>query len=109
VEAAFESSTFSPRIERPHNFFNGGQHAPIRSFACVATFSTCEVEGEPTRRSFRSASLRLAPFAVTRLPLVAPLELEMGILGENPQDLEWALREPFNHFVSIDFLFWECL
>jgi hypothetical protein len=29
----------------------------------------------------------------------------MGILGEKPQDLECALREPFNHFVCIRFPF----
>jgi hypothetical protein len=29
----------------------------------------------------------------------------MGILGEERQDLDRALREPFNHFVSIRFSF----
>jgi hypothetical protein len=29
----------------------------------------------------------------TRLPLVATLRLEMGILGEIPEDLEGALKE----------------
>jgi hypothetical protein len=29
----------------------------------------------------------------------------IGGLGETPQDLEWALREVFNHFVSIRFSF----
>jgi hypothetical protein len=28
--------------------------------------------------------------ALTRVPLVAPLGLELGILGEEPQDLEWV-------------------
>jgi hypothetical protein len=29
----------------------------------------------------------------------------MGILGENPQDLEGVLGQPFNHLVSIRFAF----
>jgi hypothetical protein len=74
------------------------QQTPLRGSASVAPFSTREVEGEPSRRAFRSASLRLAQ---TRLPLGAPLGLEIGIVGEKPQDLERALREPFNHFVRI--------
>jgi hypothetical protein len=42
-----------------------------------------------------------APLAPTLVPLVATLGLKMGILGENPQDLESALREPFNHVSDI--------
>jgi hypothetical protein len=42
---------------------------------------------------------------MTRLPLVATLGLEMGILGERPEDRQHSLREPFNHFVSIGFSF----
>jgi hypothetical protein len=33
--------------------------------------------------------------------MAATLVLEMGILGEKPQDPECAWRRPFNHFVSI--------
>jgi hypothetical protein len=36
----------------------------------------------------RLALPRLAPLAPTRLPLVATLGLEMGILGKKPQDLD---------------------
>jgi hypothetical protein len=37
-----------------------------------------------------------ARLALTRVPLVAPLGLELGILGEKPQALEWpgAIRMP---------------
>jgi hypothetical protein len=65
----------------------------MRRRACVAPYQPAE-----ERRG-------LAPLAPTPFPLVATLGLEMGILGEEPQDMEWTLRQPFNHFVSIRFLF----
>jgi hypothetical protein len=35
-----------------------------------------------------------ARLALTRVPLVAPLDLELGILGEKPQAVERATRLP---------------
>jgi hypothetical protein len=45
--------------------------------------SITEVEGE--------LNCLFAPLALTRLPLVATLALEMGILEEKPQDLKRKL------------------
>jgi hypothetical protein len=63
---------------------------PMLRSAYVTPFSTREGEGDPSRRSFRSALPCLAPPVPTRICLGAILGLEMGILSKKSQNLKSA-------------------
>jgi hypothetical protein len=99
------NSRFLPHWEISHFFSKPGHHTAMLSSACVAPFSTRSVEGEPSRRSFRSAPPhRYAWFRDGHPPRVTSgsegcfVSIRLSVVGLSVRDLLICLRNdgPFD-------------